>query len=371
MNSRRIRRQRGNASAMAALIAASLALAPGVSAQTAGGTGSTTIQIGQSVVLKPGTFCLSNEPDGAFIYDMETPFRWPVIRMTGQPGSGPLTVSDQALGMTYSLALDHGYYLDGAGNIELRLPGGQFGTDWHEFQNSPRLTSGFACGGIAGAKTTPLVGTSYGTGVAAAMAAASAATAPPSPAAANCAATPASMADAIICETNKARTNPAGVAAILRARLPYYSGNRYSPPGQNTLVTNEGRVAVEEAIRFLENQPPLPPLARDEALTAAAQDWVGIQGPKGGYGHNSDDGKRPADRVIARGGKRGYIGENISYGPFAAADHVLNLIVDDGVANRGHRTNIYKADYLVTGASCGPHNSQYRQMCVMVYSNAR
>ena len=39
----------------------------------------------------------------------------------------------------------------------------------------------------------------------------------------------------------------------------------------------------------------------------------------------------------------------------AVADIVASLYVDDGVADRGHRTNLVNEKFIVLGASCGPH----------------
>jgi uncharacterized protein YkwD len=42
-----------------------------------------------------------------------------------------------------------------------------------------------------------------------------------------------------------------------------------------------------------------------------------------------------------------------------------NLLIDDGVADRGHRRNIYDASARVVGIACGPH-PRYGTMCVIV-----
>lgn len=59
--------------------------------------------------------------------------------------------------------------------------------------------------------------------------------------------------------------------------------------------------------------------------------------------------------------------ENIDYGSSEARQVVISLIVDDGVAGRGHRKNIFDASFRVVGAACGPHQ-RYRQVCVIDYA---
>jgi uncharacterized protein YkwD len=53
---------------------------------------------------------------------------------------------------------------------------------------------------------------------------------------------------------------------------------------------------------------------------------------------------------------------------------VLQLLIDDGVRNRGHRKTLLDRDYAVAGAACGPHR-EYQQICVIdfaaSYSEAR
>lgn len=131
-------------------------------------------------------------------------------------------------------------------------------------------------------------------------------------------------------------------------------------------MTYEGVRAVDEAIRFLENQRPIDPLDYGAVLARAAADHSADQGRRGGLGHNSANGMNPARRVAAHGGGI-YVSETISYGPSDVAGIVRSLIVDDGVRSRIHRAVIFMPFLRYVGIGCGPHVSA-NFMCVMDYS---
>jgi uncharacterized protein YkwD len=61
------------------------------------------------------------------------------------------------------------------------------------------------------------------------------------------------------------------------------------------------------------------------------------------------------------------IGENIAYGTTGGKDIVLQLIIDDGVASRGHRTNIFKPEFLIVGSWTSTHGT-YGTETVMDYA---
>lgn len=184
---------------------------------------------------------------------------------------------------------------------------------------------------------------------------------------ASVAASASQLEDRVVDELNFARTSPRAYADRLREYRSWFSGPLVTIPGSpEPVMTREGVAAVDEAIRFLDAQKPLQPLKSDTTLALAARDWAQAQGPRGGRGHLAANGRGPGDRVTARGGDK-YVGETISYGLDEADLVVLQLIIDDGVAGRGHRKIIYDGDYAYAGAGCGPH-AAYRYMCVIDYS---
>jgi hypothetical protein len=49
------------------------------------------------------------------------------------------------------------------------------------------------------------------------------------------------------------------------------------------------------------------------------------------------------------------VGENIAYGTTGGKAIVLQLIIDDGVASRGHRENIFKSTFKFVGSATSTH----------------
>lgn len=174
---------------------------------------------------------------------------------------------------------------------------------------------------------------------------------------------------AVIEELNRARTDPAGFAAQLEARLPHFRGNIYRRPGSDVGVrTTEGPAAVREAVRVLRATRALSPLRLSRGMSAGAADHVRDHGPHGAMGHTGRDRSTPASRVSRYGRWFGVISENIQYGRAANGHEVVaDLFIDDGVADRGHRLNALDPNVRVAGVSCGPH-ATYGQMCVTVHA---
>lgn len=174
----------------------------------------------------------------------------------------------------------------------------------------------------------------------------------------------------MVAEHNRIRQNPQSYIPILEDYLASMNadGNIPNGCGRNcTLLTQEGKPAVEEAIRFLRNQQPVGGLSVSSAVAQAAKSHAQDQ-RDGATGHSSSDGSSFADRLNRFGVQNVAMAENISYGPATAQDVVMALIVDDGVASRGHRTNIFAPDWAIAGVGCGDH-AVYGTVCVINYTS--
>ena len=166
-------------------------------------------------------------------------------------------------------------------------------------------------------------------------------------------------------EINKARAEPQVYASYLAKLKPQFKGKVYTPEGMaGGLETQEGWDAVEDAIKFLKEAKPAPPLNGSEGLRLAAVGHVKEQSASGSTGHAGVDKMLIEERVKPYGAWQGDIGENLSYGNESARERLLTWLIDDGVKSRGHRRRIMSQDYKVAGISCGPH-PEYGGMCVL------
>ncbi|HZW17133.1 MAG TPA: CAP domain-containing protein [Brevundimonas sp.] len=172
----------------------------------------------------------------------------------------------------------------------------------------------------------------------------------------------------IVAELNAARTDPADYARKARALRALFRGDRIERPGEIAVVTREGTAVVDETIRFLEHQTPLPPLRGSPALDRAAADHADDQARSGAVAHTGGDGSSPTDRM-RRYGRWSATGEAIAYGPNRAEDVILQLIVDDGVPDRGHRRILFNPTYELIGVACAPH-PVWREVCVLDFARA-
>jgi uncharacterized protein YkwD len=175
----------------------------------------------------------------------------------------------------------------------------------------------------------------------------------------------------VILEMNKVRTNPKKYAELyIQPMLRYYNGKNYSVPGQITIVTQEGVAAVNDCINALNRASAVGILTPEQGLSLAAKDHVTDQGRTGQTGHNGSDRSTPETRMRRYGtfGGSYTLGENITYGETTGRDIVCGLLIDDGVPNRGHRTNIMNRAFTQTGTAFGTH-TQYRTTCTITYAN--
>lgn len=168
------------------------------------------------------------------------------------------------------------------------------------------------------------------------------------------------MERAVILELNKARSNPKRYALQVVALMK----KRYAGSG-NLLVylsldsvwvqSYEGVANIDACIREMCQTKPVGILSPSRGLSLAALDHTRDQCRTGDIGHIGIDQSTPLKRILRYEGLTDYSGECIDYGDSDAQAIVVNLLIDDGVPDRGHRKSILNGKYAIVGVSIGKH----------------
>ena len=176
------------------------------------------------------------------------------------------------------------------------------------------------------------------------------------------------LAMEVFAEQNLARTKPREYAQKLKKYLGYFKGTTMYFPGNPVgLMTNEGPAGYLTAIAFLEAQGSFSPLKLSEGLCKAANDHAKDLARNNLTGHTGSDGSSMTDRMDRYGQWQSNCGENCSFGCASAEEILIQLIVDDGLTSRGHRTNIFSPNFNVTGIAYAPHQGM-QHCCVLDYA---
>lgn len=154
---------------------------------------------------------------------------------------------------------------------------------------------------------------------------------------------------AVLSEMNYARTKPKEyVTERLEPLKSSYTGSKLS--------------SLNELISEMNSMSTLPAYEWGDGLYKAAKEWVETQGPTGEFSHDTNWSGR-----IKKYCNCGAVAENLSAGYNKAVDIVIQLLVDDGVASRGHRKNILSSSYTHAGAAIGSHKT-YKYMCCIDFA---
>lgn len=154
---------------------------------------------------------------------------------------------------------------------------------------------------------------------------------------------------------NNLRSDPKSFIPKLEATMKQFKGTILSKPMEYAVQTVEGKDAFVDAIEFLKKQNPVPKLQYDERLQKSASDHVNDLGPKGLASHEGSDGKSVYDRIEKYCEWDKICSENIDLGGRTADDILVNLLVDDGVPDRGHRKILFNDEVRFFGCMSGIH----------------
>ena len=171
----------------------------------------------------------------------------------------------------------------------------------------------------------------------------------------------------VLSELNYARSQPTEYLRKLNAYKRRFVGLTVTDEASRAVIeTEEGANAVEEAIRFVQASAAKAELVWDDNLAGAAAEHANEQSLNGMVGHEAADGSDFGVRMDHWQAlqQRPVVAEIISYGDFTQEGVVRELIVDDGVADRGHRAEIFDASLHRAGVSCKPHPI-YGMSCVI------
>ena len=103
----------------------------------------------------------------------------------------------------------------------------------------------------------------------------------------------------------------------------------------------------------------LPMLIPERDLYKVSRDHASWSGKRGYEGH-----KGFKQRFSPLMEKYNEVGENIYYGPYTPLEIVIQLLIDEGIEDLGHRKNLLSPKFNSIGVAIKPHKT-YEYNCVM------
>ncbi len=166
-------------------------------------------------------------------------------------------------------------------------------------------------------------------------------------------------------EHNRLRADPLEYIEIIKKYLDsidqddcltFSNGQKYP--------LREGKKSFQEAISFLERQPPIKILAYDEVLSQAAQDWADfLSDGSAQYNISTSSLAQRLDKYLEWDFA---CAESIDLGSSSPRDVIVTLLADDGVVSRCHRENLFREDVNYIGIGISIHKD-YGTCVVMNY----
>jgi hypothetical protein len=116
---------------------------------------------------------------------------------------------------------------------------------------------------------------------------------------------------------------------------------------------------IESLYRDLQRVKDMPMLLPEKELYDVARDHAIRSGKKGFKGH-----KGFKNRYSPVMSKYIIVGENIYYGKYTPEEIIMQLLIDEGIEDLGHRKNLLNPKFNSVGVSIKPHK-EYTYNCVM------
>ena len=162
----------------------------------------------------------------------------------------------------------------------------------------------------------------------------------------------------VIQELNTLRTNPKIYANYLKEEIQYFTGNLLKLPGENSnLRTQEGPAAYEEAINFLLNVKPVPPIDMHTSLFKIANEYL-----RDARNVSYDNLETlDIDKYIQNYGNfQGKFSRMMDFGGTTPRRVITNLVTCDGDQTRGYRLSLFSKDFKFIGVASGPYPTYNR-----------
>ena len=177
------------------------------------------------------------------------------------------------------------------------------------------------------------------------------------------------LAEQLFISHNKIREDPKSFIIKLKKWSKKFRDKTIFLLNENPLETFEGINGIEEAIRFLSVQKPVPKLTYREELSKAAKDHAIDIGEHNLYGHDGSNGSMLSDRIEKYTEWDDACAESIDLGFKNADNIILDLLIDDGSERRDQRINLFSTKYKYIGIGCSFHKT-YNHCSVFVYAQS-
>lgn len=179
---------------------------------------------------------------------------------------------------------------------------------------------------------------------------------------------PNSVEKAVLNEINTARKNPQIYIGYLEEYRKLFKGNTVYYPNNVSLQTTEGVVAVDDAISYLKTLSKLEPYKFSDGLAKPARTQLTDLMENNSLGHFGKDGSNVPKRLARFGILPLVYAENIVYYVDLPKEIVMTMIIDDGIASRGHRKNLFSRSFRMVGIAYGK-GKENEGLCVTVFAD--